>query len=314
MADPTAQEVLMMALINRARLDPAGEAARNNIDLNEGLAAGTLTAASKQPLAWSSSLFSAADAHSQAMIDADYFAHTDPNTGSTPQSRANAAGYNGGVSENIAWQGSTGAIDATATIVAEENSLFTDLNVAGRGHRTNLMDASYKQVGVGQVMGLYTQNGTTYNASMVTQDFGIPGGGGQFLTGIAYTDTDSNAFYSVGEGRGGVTVAISGGANQATRTAGDYSLAIGASAQTITFSGGGLAAPVVVNTTITGDRNALVNLVGQSVIETSTSLTEVSGVSRIIGLGTIGLALTGDAGGDSITGGLGNDSLTGLAG
>jgi hypothetical protein len=36
MADPTAQEILDWALINRARLDPAGEAALYGIDLNEG--------------------------------------------------------------------------------------------------------------------------------------------------------------------------------------------------------------------------------------------------------------------------------------
>ena len=39
---PTAQEVLMWQLVNRARLDPVAEAARYGIDLNEGLAAGTI--------------------------------------------------------------------------------------------------------------------------------------------------------------------------------------------------------------------------------------------------------------------------------
>ena len=48
----TSYDVLMWALINRARLDPAGEAARDGIDLNEGLSPGTLSATSRQPLAF----------------------------------------------------------------------------------------------------------------------------------------------------------------------------------------------------------------------------------------------------------------------
>ena len=52
MALPTAQELLDIALVNRARLDPAAEAALFGIDLNEGLAPGTISAASKQPLAF----------------------------------------------------------------------------------------------------------------------------------------------------------------------------------------------------------------------------------------------------------------------
>src|SRR4051812_28428657 len=103
MPEPTAQEILMMEFINRARLDPAGEAARYGIDLNEGLPAGTISTVSRQPLAWSTPLFNSADAHSQSMIDNDYFAHTDPTNGSTPQWRATAAGYSGLVGENIAF-------------------------------------------------------------------------------------------------------------------------------------------------------------------------------------------------------------------
>src|SRR3974390_2262620 len=134
MAQPTAQDILMWALINRARLDPAGEAARDGIDLNEGLAAGTISTASKQPLAWNASLFSAADQHSLDMLSRQYFAHTDPVTGSTPQSRANAAGYSGLVAENIVWSGRTGAVDATQMIYDEEEFLFVDANITGRGH------------------------------------------------------------------------------------------------------------------------------------------------------------------------------------
>ena len=92
MADPTAQEVLMWALINRARLDPAGEAARYGIDLNEGPVRDfngnivTITSSSKQPLAWNSSLFAVADQHSQDMLTNQKMYHNDVQT-QQPQHR-----------------------------------------------------------------------------------------------------------------------------------------------------------------------------------------------------------------------------------
>ena len=51
MAEMTAQEQLILELINRARMNPLGEAQRFGIDLNAGLAAGTISAAAKQVLA-----------------------------------------------------------------------------------------------------------------------------------------------------------------------------------------------------------------------------------------------------------------------
>ena len=56
MALQTAQEQLVLELINRARLDPAAEAARFGIALNEGLPAGTISTAAKQPLAMDDAL------------------------------------------------------------------------------------------------------------------------------------------------------------------------------------------------------------------------------------------------------------------
>ena len=52
MAQPTAFEQYFLELVNRARLDPAAEAARLGIGLNDGLAAGTITTAAKAPLAF----------------------------------------------------------------------------------------------------------------------------------------------------------------------------------------------------------------------------------------------------------------------
>ena len=59
----SAAEQLLIEMINRMRLDPEGEAERFGIDLNEGLAAGTLDGSARQVLAPNELLHDAADAH-----------------------------------------------------------------------------------------------------------------------------------------------------------------------------------------------------------------------------------------------------------
>src|SRR4051812_35771389 len=70
---PTDYEQYMLELLNRARANPAVEAARYGIDLNEGLSAGTISTVAKQPLAMNAYVVDAARGHSQWMIDNDVF-------------------------------------------------------------------------------------------------------------------------------------------------------------------------------------------------------------------------------------------------
>src|SRR5205085_86105 len=89
---PTNLEQYMVELINRARANPTAEAARYAIALNEGLPAGTISTAAKQPLAINPNLTDGARKHSQWMIDTDVFSHTGSG-GSQPDDRMSAAGY-----------------------------------------------------------------------------------------------------------------------------------------------------------------------------------------------------------------------------
>src|SRR5881397_193855 len=73
---PSDVEQYMVELINRARSNPAAEASRFGIDLNEGLPAGTISPDAKQPLAINPYLTDSARSHSQWMIDNDVFSHT----------------------------------------------------------------------------------------------------------------------------------------------------------------------------------------------------------------------------------------------
>ena len=77
MAANSAQEQLMLELINRARMNPAAEAARQGITLNQGLAPGTISASPKQVLAMNNFLVLSADRHSNWMLVNDIFNHNE---------------------------------------------------------------------------------------------------------------------------------------------------------------------------------------------------------------------------------------------
>ena len=199
----TALEQMILELINRARLDPAAEAARYGIDLNEGVPANdTISTASKQPLAMNEALLGIARAHSQDMIDRDYFAHDTPegvirfSEWSTQTIIYTTAG------ENIAFVPSSGPITDQNTIDLHQ-FLFVDNNFPGRGHRVNILYGDFQEIGVGQAAGDYQGS----NTSMLTEDFGTRGNQ-QFLTGVSYADADHDNFYSIGEGRGSMLVSV----------------------------------------------------------------------------------------------------------
>jgi len=245
---PTDWEQYMLELVNRARANPAAEAARHGIDLNEGLAPGTLSTAARQPLALNPFIIDAARKHSQWMIDDDVFSHTGAG-GSNPGGRMAIAGYGAadtfGWGENIAYRGQKPSTPPpTATTAQEHADLFVDEGIDGRGHRLNILAPDFKEVGIGIATGVYN----TYNALISTQDFGYKSGN-SFLTGVAFDDgVTGDDFYTPGEGLDGVTItaAAAGGQTYSTTTwsTGGYALQLPPGTYTVTASGGELAAPV----------------------------------------------------------------------
>ena len=75
-ANPSNYDVYMVELVNLARANPTAYASSLGIALNEGLPAGTISTAAKQPLAFNRFVTDAAQKHSQWMIDTDTFSHT----------------------------------------------------------------------------------------------------------------------------------------------------------------------------------------------------------------------------------------------
>lgn len=260
---PTAYEQYFLELTNRARLNPVEEAASLGIDLNEGIAPGTISANPKQPLAINPYLTDAARKHSQWMIDADIFEHTGSG-GSDPGDRMGSAGYDFTGSwtwgENLAWSGSTGSVDAAAITNQLHRNLFIDAGIEGRGHRTNLMSGAFREVGSGIVQGVFTTQSGDYNAVMGTMDFARTGNN-LYLTGVAYSDAvTGDDFYTPGEGMGGATITAtrdSDGAIFTTTTwdSGGYSLAVPAGSYTVVGSGGGLGGNVRHTNVIVSSQN-----------------------------------------------------------
>lgn len=101
----------------------------------------------------------AAEAHSKDMIDNDYFSHTSQD-GTTAFQRMKREGYNYRTAgENIAF--GSGSLGAPANIF--KNWMNSD------GHRRNIMNKSYREIGIGAVTGTY---GSYSNTTMWTTDFG----------------------------------------------------------------------------------------------------------------------------------------------
>ena len=279
----------MLELINRARANPAVEAARYAIGLNEGVPTApvdqTISNVAKQPLAFSPSLIDAARGHSQDMIDHDYFAH-DSFDGTYIDDRFIASGYGSkdaqgqdsfGYGENIVWRGSTPAAPPLQATTAQlHQDLFVDAGYDGRGHRINMLFGDFKEVGVGIVPGPFYDAGqdVTYNALMATVDFAYSANT-VFLTGVAYfDDLVPDQFYEPGEGIGGLTITAVRNSDSATFTTtafstGGYTIPIEAGTYTVTASGPGLDAPMVAHNVVIGQDNVKVDFVGSATQGTS---------------------------------------------
>lgn len=257
--EPTAVEQYMVELINRARANPTAEAARYSIDLNEGLSPGTLSSAVRQPLAINLHLTDAARLHAQWMADNNlikslpHFENVEGTaSGGTPRpgyhspgDRATTAGYSGGIAgaENQAYTSGGGASPTAASMDALHKLLFKDFTssfeVVGRGHRKNILQGEFVEVGVGNV--------NKGGLAVSVQDF-ARNANHHFLTGVVYRDSNSNSFYTPGEGISTVTITATRVSDSevfetTTWGSGGYTLELPNGTYTVVASGGTLDAP-----------------------------------------------------------------------
>ena len=271
--NPSGNEQEMLELVNRMRLNPAAEL---NYLLNSGdanvnsainffkvdksvLASQWSKLIAVQPLAWSGSLLNAAYNHNQAMIAKDTQSHQLPGEADLG-TRITNAGYTSASNwgENI-YAYSKSVFHGHAGFAIDWGNTATGIQ-DGAGHRTNIMNSSYREVGISIVP--ETNSATSVGPLVITQDFGNRFSfGNSWLLGVAFQDRDVDGFYDSGEGIGGVNVAISGSSgtfSTTTMTAGGYQLQVPNGNYTVTFSGGSLLKPITKTTTI-GDTNVKVD-------------------------------------------------------
>lgn len=209
-----------------------------------------------QPLAFDNDLSEAAEGHSKWMLAADVFSHTGSG-GSSATQRMKDAGYvlqgSWATGENIAW-----ATTRTPSGYQDEVKLLHTNLMNSSGHRANLLNPNYREVGLGVEVGDYKGRSSAF----VTQDFAKTGSD-LFLTGVAFDDRDGDRFYDVGEGLGSITVTAKNSAGQVFKTttsaAGGYDLVLKPGTYTVTFSGTDIATSTKKATI--GTKNVKVDLV-----------------------------------------------------
>jgi uncharacterized protein YkwD len=122
----------------------------------------------ESPLELNSDLVRAAEDHSHELISADYFAHVSP-SGETPVQRVRGTGYIPGASagyvigENLAW--GTYALATPQAIVAAW--------VASPGHLANILEAQYRQTGIGVIPAVPAAFGNGAPGATYAQEFGV---------------------------------------------------------------------------------------------------------------------------------------------
>ncbi len=257
--EATVQEQLSLERVNRARLKPGAEAAMNGIAIDEG-ALGQLNTTPKQAVALNAKLMAVARAHSNDMLNRDYFQHNTPE-GTTPFNRMTSGGYvYQAAGENLAWRGTTGTINLSDATEQQHLDLFVDSTVPGRGHRLIMLGEDFREVGIGVLRGEFTQGGTRYDSAMQTQNYGATSAISTFVLGVVYNDANSNGRYDAGEGTANSSVTL-GSVTKLTNAGGGYGFEVlTAGTYNLRFASGANR-DFIINP---GEPNLKVDLVGSS--------------------------------------------------
>lgn len=267
--EPTDEEQFYLEFINRARAHPAAEGALLaaltdpqvtgaydffNVDLGL-MQAEAAHYAPAPPLAFHARLIDAARGHSRDMLQHMFQGHTGSD-GSNPGGRLTAAGY--------LWAAYGENVFAYAESVLHGHAgFFVDWGFGPggmqqpRGHRDAIMNAGFREAGIGVVQG---RNGDV-GPQLVTQNFASAPGAKPFLTGVVYYDLNTNGAYDPGEGLGSVAVTATGVARSAVSAgSGGYALPVsGDGSYTVQFAVTG-GSSVSLPATVAANQNTKLDL------------------------------------------------------
>jgi len=251
--DPTDEEQYYLELINRARANPPAEGLRlldatdpdvlaalteYGVDRQMMVAEfGALTPA--PPLAFHAALIIAARGHSGDMFTNVFQEHTSSD-GRTLVDRLAAVGYGfANAGENV-FSYAEHPFHGHAAFQIDWGDGVGGMQGPPRGHRQNIHEPAFREIGIGIVNGTNPQSGApAVGPQLVTQDFGARPDQEPLVTGVAYYDLNANGFYDVGEGLGGIRVDVEGSEYHAvTGAAGGYAVPVpNNGTYTVTFTG-----------------------------------------------------------------------------
>lgn len=198
-------QVYYLNRLNIIRENPEGYAASLGIDLNEGLDPGTISTDPKPPLRLETLLTTMADAHSQEMLDLDYYSHDSPVTGGTLDRYENSTYNYIAYGENLGIVPSSSILDQYYAANLMIEALFIDDGVVGRGHRTTMLNPSYRDFGVGHKIGEWSGYTDTHILSM---EFGFSSDSTMDVIGFVLNDQNANGFFDIGEGINGIEIEV----------------------------------------------------------------------------------------------------------
>lgn len=275
--NPTADEQLMLELLNHLRMFPAenlalmttslgAQARSGDADTDAALrffrTSGTVLAQQwaaltpVPPLAWSQDLYEAAEFHSQQMILADQQTHQAPGEPDLGQRAANA-GYTNftTLGENV-YAFARSIFHGHAGFALDWGDTDTGIQQPP-GHRDSMMNASFREVGIRVLR--EDSSTTDVGPLVITQDFGARfNSGGAYLLGVVTSDSDGDRMYDVGEGLGGVSVTLVGAAGTFSTTSmssGGYQVQAPPGVYEVTFAGGAFGGAVTYRGVSIGTQN-----------------------------------------------------------
>jgi hypothetical protein len=302
--DPTNDEQYYLELINRARADPTAEGIRLALTTDANVLSAyaafgvNLTLMESQfaliaaapPLSMNATLMNAARAHSQNMLQNNYQGHSGPDGSLTTRLAGYTSGANGwSIGENVYAYSKSVWFGHAGFEVDWGGSALTGGMQSPPGHRQNIHNPAFREVGLGVVLG--SNGGSTgVGPQLVTQDFGTVGGLLPFVTGVVYRDLNSNGFYDPGEGLGGVTVTIANVSSYAvTASSGGYSVPVpGTGDYTVTFSGGSVRTTQKTVSVVNGQ-----NVKADYIVTGSAPPTPTPGPTKLANISTRAMVGTG---------------------
>jgi hypothetical protein len=275
--NPSAEEQYMLELLNRFRTDPqaeldlltnslSGEARSSDPDINSALdffnVSGPVLQSqwtsliSVPALAWDEALYNMAQLQSENMILDDMQEHNLPGRPGLA-ARADLFDYTYTIlGENI-FAYAEGVLHGHAAFAIDWGSGPNGIQNPP-GHRQSMMSSQFREVGI-RILPESAQS-TEVGPLVMTQNFGNRQSfGNSWLLGVVFDDNNDDEFYNIGEALSGITVTASGGAGTFSTTsmsAGGYQMQLPAGTYTVTFSGGGFGADLVIPDVVVGSTNA----------------------------------------------------------